>query len=307
MHYLITGGCGFIGSHLVDSLLASGHRVSVLDDLSSGKRENLADGATLIEGDITTPNIFDNLIKDIDGCFHLAAIASVQRSQDEWLRCHQVNLSGTVALFDALMRENKTIPVVYASSAAAYGDCPDIPLKETSHCSPCSAYGADKLSCEYHARIATNMFNIPTIGLRFFNVYGPRQDPASPYSGVISIFAHRMKQHADVIIHGDGEQARDFIYVGDIITVLTTAMQKLESKELRCDVFNACTGKNISVNALAKVMMDVTASRSVISHGPAREGDIRVSLGDGSHAQTALGFTPQTRLEDGLTITLESL
>ncbi|MCE2927875.1 MAG: NAD-dependent epimerase/dehydratase family protein [Rickettsiales bacterium] len=300
MHYLVTGGAGFIGSHLVERLIAGGHRITVLDDLSTGKREHIPAGVKLVVGDITTPHIFDTLVGDLDGCFHLAAIASVERSKLEWLRTHQVNLGGTIALFEALARAEKKIPVVYASSAASYGDCPDNPLSETSMPMPRSSYGADKLACEWHARIASQMFGIPTMGLRFFNVYGPRQDPSSPYSGVISIFAHRMLKGDVVTIYGDGEQQRDFVFVDDVAEALSRAMTSLHHKTMHCGVCNVSTGIGHSVIALAKLMSELTSSTSIITHGPARSGDVRLSIGDPAHARDLIGFNATTSLRSGL-------
>src|SRR5262249_23178284 len=162
-HYLVTGGCGFIGSHLVDLLVRKGHSITVIDDLSTGKLEHLNAGARLINADITTPGIFDSLVATVDGCFHLAAIVSVPKSTEEWIRSHEVNQGGTVALFDALTHCRRTIPVVFASSAAVYGDCSDVPLNEYSPCVPMSPYGVDKLACEWQGRIATTIHGIPAI------------------------------------------------------------------------------------------------------------------------------------------------
>ncbi|MBY0407008.1 MAG: NAD-dependent epimerase/dehydratase family protein, partial [Rickettsiales bacterium] len=187
MHYIITGGAGFIGSYLMRRLLAAGHRLSVVDDLSSGKRENLPEGVEFIQADITTPGSLGTLLDTADGCFHLAAIVSVQRSQEEWLRTHQVNLGGTVALLDALRRSQRKVPFVFASTAAVYGTAQP-PHTEQAVCVPLSAYGADKLACECNSRLTSELYHIPTIGLRLFNVYGPGQDASSPYSGVISLF-----------------------------------------------------------------------------------------------------------------------
>ncbi len=307
MHYLVTGGCGFIGSHLLESLLAAGHTATVIDDLSTGKRENLPAGVTLIQGDITTAGIFDDMLKTADGCFHLAAIASVQKSKEEWLRTHQVNLGGTIALFDAIIKSGRKIPVVFASSAAVYGANSDVPLKETALCEPLSAYGADKHACEPNARIATELHGIPTAGMRFFNVYGPRQDPYSPYSGVISIFAGRMKNNQPLAIFGDGEQSRDFIFVKDVVLALTKAMAVLESGALKHGIFNVCTGIETTVNQLAQLLKNMTQSTSTIQHGQARDGDIRISLGDTSKIQQALGFKATTLLADGLKQTVEYL
>ncbi|MGH7152360.1 MAG: NAD-dependent epimerase/dehydratase family protein, partial [Acetobacteraceae bacterium] len=183
--WLVTGGAGFIGSHLCDALLRRGDAVRVLDDLSTGKRENLPAGAELMIGDIADPAAVERALAGVDGCFHLAAIASVARGIDDWLGTHCTNLTGTITVFDAVRRH--PVPVIYASSAAVYGDCPAQPLTERAPTAPLSAYGADKLGCELHARVARQVHGITTVGLRFFNVYGPRQDPDSPYSGVISI------------------------------------------------------------------------------------------------------------------------
>ena len=261
--------------------------------------------AKLLVGDITTPGIFNDIAAQVDGCFHLAAIVSVQKSTEEWLRTHQVNLSGMVALLDALAFGEHKIPVVFASSAAVYGDCSDIPLKETAHTTPLSAYGADKLGCELHAAVAASVHGIPAIGLRFFNVYGPRQDPYSAYSGVISIFADRMKQHLPVTIYGDGEQSRDFIYVGDVVNALAASMQRLESRQLVHGVFNVCTGRQVSINELASMISTITTSRLAITHAAARAGDIRFSLGNPSSARQSLGVQASVSLHDGLRKTLE--
>ena len=213
--FLVTGGAGFIGSHLVHALLEEGHAVRVLDDLSSGHRENLPQQVELAEADVTDPAAVESAIDDVDGCFHLAAIASVARSHRDWLRSHQVNLTGTINVFDRARpsRRRRELPVVYASTAAIYGNCGSFPVDEESPAAPLSAYGADKHACELHARVAGAIHGVPTIGLRFFNLYGPRQDPLSPYSGVISIFADRLLRGEPVEILGDGEQARDFTFI----------------------------------------------------------------------------------------------
>ena len=192
--YLITGGCGFIGSHLAEDLLAQGHSVRVIDNLSTGKISNLPASRVptdceLVIGDITDKARLEQCFDGVDYCFHLAAIASVQLSNEDWAGTHQVNLTGSINVFDAArMRQ---VPVVYASSAAVYGDNAESPLTESAVLRPLTAYGADKLGSELHARVASFVHSVPTTGLRFFNVYGPRQDSSSPYSGVISIFAEK--------------------------------------------------------------------------------------------------------------------
>lgn len=303
MHYLVTGGCGFIGAHLVERLLADKHIVTVIDDLSTGKRDNIPAGVRLIRGDITLPGVFDKLVRDIDGCFHLAAIASVTRSQNDWLRTHQVNLGGTVALFDALVRTNK-VPVVFASSAAVYGDNPDMPINENAWCKPLSAYGTDKLGCELHALTAIRNHRLPVTGLRFFNVYGERQDPSSPYSGVISVFADRMSKNLPVNIYGDGEQVRDFVYVRDVVDAMALAMKRLHKNRNDSGIFNIATGTPTSINQLANVILGITRSHSAIIHAPARDGDIRISVGSTDCARDKLGFVARTGLAEGLCKTI---
>ena len=220
--FLVTGGAGFIGSHLVHALLDDGHAVRVLDDLSNGHRKNLPQHVELTEADVTDPAAVESALDGVDGCFHLAAIASVARSHREWLRTHQVNLTGTINVFDQARpsRLRREVPVVYASTAAIYGNCGSFPVDEESPAAPLSAYGADKHACELHARVAGAIHGVPTVGLRFFNLYGPRQDPLSPYSGVISIFADRLRRGEPVEIFGDGEQARDFTYISDAVGAL---------------------------------------------------------------------------------------
>jgi UDP-glucose 4-epimerase len=227
--YLVTGGAGFIGSHLVDSLMADGHAVRVLDDMSSGSADNLPGRAELQVADVTDPDAVGRALEGVDGCFHLAAIASVERGHKDWLRSHTVNLSGTIAVFEAACRAQRVcgqrLPVVYASSAAVYGNPRELPISEQTPTCPTSAYGVDKLGCDLHAAVAGRIHEMSTIGLRFFNIYGPRQDPHSSYSGVISIFCERISRLLPVDLHGDGGQVRDFVFVDDAVRALRRAMQ----------------------------------------------------------------------------------
>ena len=197
--FLVTGGCGFIGSHLVDALLAQGDKVRVLDDLSTGRLANLAHGADLVRGSVTDAALVRRACEGVDGVFHLAAIASVTRCTEDWIGAHAVNLSGTVTVLDAARRGGQ-LPVVYASSAAVYGDTVADRLSERTPPAPKSAYGADKLGSELHAGVAQASFGVPTLGLRLFNVYGPRQDGSSPYSGAISAFCERLGRGASITI-----------------------------------------------------------------------------------------------------------
>jgi UDP-glucose 4-epimerase len=304
--FLVTGGAGFIGSHLVRALLDEGHTVRVLDDFSSGQRNNVPRQVELIEADVTDPAAVDGALDGVDGCFHLAAIASVGRSHREWLRTHQVNLTGTINVFDQAQpsRRGREISVVYASTAAIYGNCGSFPVDEESPAAPLSAYGADKHACELHARVAGAIHGVPTVGLRFFNLYGPRQDPLSPYSGVISIFADRLLRGEPVEIFGDGEQARDFTYISDAVYALRRAMRAATTSAF---VFNVCTGKAASIRGLAQTMAELCRTELIVHRRPARCGEVRISIGDPQRATEQLGFTAQTTLSEGLATTLNLL
>ena len=301
---LVTGGAGFLGSHLVDALLRQGHLVRVLDDLSSGHRQNLPRQIEFLHGDITDPATVEEAFEGIDACFHLAAIASVVRSNREWLRTHEVNLTGTLNIFNQVrrLRHRREIPIVYASSAAIYGNCGTVPIGEDAPVAPLSAYGADKSACELHARVAGAVHKIPTIGLRFFNLYGPRQDAQSPYSGVIALFADRLRLGEPVEIFGDGEHVRDFTYVGDAVGALDRA---LAAASTSAPVFNICTGKGTSVRALAETMAKLYQTDITAYYRPARSGDVRISVGNPRRAAEQLGFKAETVLSDGLAITLD--
>ena len=285
--YLVTGGAGFIGSHLCDALIARGDWVRVLDDLSTGHLSNLPAGVDFHKGDIADPDAAAQATEGVDGCFHLAAIASVERGVTDWTGTHRANLTGTIEIFDAL--RHLKIPVVYASSAAVYGDCQTIPIPEDADRRPLSAYGADKYGCELHARVASHVHGIPTTGLRFFNVYGPRQDPRSPYSGVISIFCQRIGDGAPIAIFGDGGQTRDFVHVSDVVAALLAAMALRPADS---PVFNVCTGHATSVLDLAHLIADLAGKPLNHSFQPPRAGEIRHSLGDPTRLRATL-FTPQ--------------
>ena len=304
--YLVTGGCGFIGSHLVETLQAQGHFVRVFDDLSTGKRENIDSRAELVVGDVGDFDTVAACMKDMDGCFHLAAIASVQRSTEQWLACHRTNLGGTIAVLDAAHKvRGQACPVVFASSAAIYGKNSDIPLREAAATAPTSAYGADKLGSEQHGAVAAGLFGMGVTGMRFFNVFGPRQDPSSPYSGVISIFCDRIAAGRPISIFGDGLQSRDFIYVSDVVRFLIAAMQN--SRPGAFNVFNVCTGREITLLDLALAIMKITGNEVAIQHGAPRMGDIRHSLGDPSRAAVLLKVKAEIGIFSGLAGTLREL
>ncbi len=305
-NYLVTGGCGFIGSNLVDALIAAGHNVRVIDNLSTGHKENLHPQAELIIGDICDVGLVEKSMANFDGCFHLAAIASVERSVEHWIETHKVNLTGTISIFEAARQaKNGTpIPVVYASSAAIYGDNASMPLSEKETPRPLTAYGADKLACELHARVGALVHDVRSTGLRFFNVYGPRQDPKSPYSGVISIFIDRIMRGESIKIFGDGGQCRDFIYVGDVVKFLMAGMHQ---SAIQHEVVNVCTGRMVTINQLAQTISSLAGQVLNVDQQPGRNGDIRVSLGDPERAIRNLGIQADVLLSDGLRKTMNAV
>lgn len=301
--YLVTGGCGFIGSHLAEGLIRSGHQVRILDNLSSGKRENSPSGAELVIGEITDRALVGSCTDGMDGVFHLAAIASVDASRRDWLGSHAVNLTGTINVFDAARRDGRPgARVVYASSAAVYGDIAGVPATEADLPRPTNSYGADKLGSELHGRVASLLYQVPTVGLRLFNVYGPRQDPSSPYSGVISIFADRLRRKAPVTILGDGSQVRDFVAVSDAVAFFMAAMA---AEGAAGEVFNVCTGRGTTILDLAHLMADRLGVAPELRMEPARPGDIRTSTGDPTRAARVLHCKARLSVRQGLAAMLD--
>jgi UDP-glucose 4-epimerase len=301
--YLITGGAGFIGSHLCERLLVGGHAVRVIDDLSTGSRRNLPASIELIVGDAADPAIVGKAVEQVDGIFHLAAIASIERSHEHWVEVHRVNQTAALVVLDAARLAGR-IPVVLASSAAVYGDSDDLPLRETGVPRPVSAYGADKLGCELHARVAWIVHGVPTAALRLFNVFGPRQDAGSPYSGVTAIFADRIRRGEAPIVYGDGQQTRDFIYVADVTRHLEAAMNSLASKP-RSVVCNVCTGRAVTIQALAHHISDLLGRSGLgVKFAPPRTGDLRHSRGDPRRAMHELNVRPEIGLHCGLSALL---
>jgi UDP-glucose 4-epimerase len=299
--YVVTGGAGFIGSHLTDALLAAGHTVRVIDDLSTGHRTNLDSRAELIVADICDAGALRAALAGAAGCYHLAAIASVARANEDWAGTHRVNLTGTIQVLDACRAGH--LPVVYASSAATYGNVGDAVAHEALPCAPQTAYGADKYGSELHAAVGWGVHGVPSFGLRFFNVYGPRQDPNSPYSGVISIFADRIGRGAGITVHGDGQQTRDFVFVADVVAHLTAAMAYL-GRTPGAWVSNVCTGRETSILQLAETLGQIAGRPPAIAKGPARAGDIRRSVGAPARARQMLGVSAEVLLADGLAVTM---
>jgi UDP-glucose 4-epimerase len=314
---VVTGGAGFIGSHTVDRLVELGHRVIVLDDFRTGKRANLArwldpkhafDGAEpaveIVTCDVSH-GIFAALAPltdrygKVERIVHLAAQVSVVHSVANPLVDMSVNYGGTLHVLE-YARAAGVAKVVFASSAAVYGDVSELPVSEDVLKQPVSPYGIDKLASEFALDYYASVHGVPTTALRFFNVYGPRQDPSSPYSGVISIFADRARAGRPLIIFGDGGQTRDFVYVGDVVRAITAALGDGNSRV----VANVGTGGEISVLELARTIVDLCGGRSEIQHAPARSGEILKSRARVDRLRDAFGVVAQTALVDGLRATL---
>lgn len=304
--FLVTGGCGFIGSHLVDQLLRQGHRVRVLDDLSSGRTHNLAPEAELILGDVADPALTAMAMGGVMGCFHLAACDS----EDDWLAAHRTNHVGTLTVFEAA--RTRSVPVVYASSAAVYGESTDPRQSEMSATKPLDSLAADKLGCELHGRIAAMTHGVPTAALRFFDVYGPRQDTGSLGAGIIRTFTTCALAGQPMKLEGDGEQVRDFIFVTDAVAHLTAAMDRLlerqrDRRPAAAGIFNVCTGQPTRFRDLAALIARLCGRQPQLRMMPARDNDIRRLLGDPTAAIRHLRVAATTPLEDGLRMTLTRL
>ena len=296
---LVTGGCGFIGSHVVDALVARGDSVCVVDNLSSGTRDYLPEGVEFIEGDIADASLIADAMQGCDGCVHLAAIASVPMCRDAWTDSHRTNVLGTTTIFDAAAKALPCVPVVYASSAATYGNNLNLPLSESDTPAPLTSYGMDKWVNERYADMARQTYGLASVGLRFFNVYGARQNPSSPYSGVISLFADAAKHNRPITLFGDGLQTRDFIHVSDIVALILSALGHASTKG-GAEVVNGCTGKQASLLDLIAALNELHGITLDVTHAPARAGDIKHSLGNPEHANSLLGVTATTPLLEGL-------
>ena len=297
--YLVTGGSGFIGSHICEGLIGAGHSVRVLDNLSSGRRENLKplEGEIeFIEGDILDQDTLYSAMKGVEIVLHQAAIASVKISMDQPLIEHQTNSFGTLSILEAA-RKADVRRVVFAASASAYGNDPTIPKRECMLPKPVSPYAISKVSGEYYCRFYSREYGIESICLRYFNVFGPRQDPASPYSGVISIFVREMLKKKPPIIFGDGLQTRDFVYVKDIVSA-----NMLACKISRADgqIYNIGSGHSTDLLQLITVLNQIMGTTIVPEMASERAGDIRASLADINFARIDLGYEPSANLEFGL-------
>lgn len=298
---LVTGGAGFIGSNLVRALLENENLVRVLDNYSTGKKENLTDlDIDLVVGDIRDPEIVRKVVHGIDTIFHLAAFISVPASIEDPLACYEINLMSSVNLMWAAYQAGVN-RVVLASSSAVYGETEHV-VDEASPCHPLSPYAASKLAMEQVAKLFTHSYELPTVSLRLFNVYGPRQSPDSQYAAAIPLFIQALQSGQSPTIHGDGKQTRDFVFVGDVVRAILLAAERDEAVG---GVFNIGGGKSVSILELVQPLQRIFADGPQPVFSPPRPGDIRFSEADISLAERSLGYRPMIDLEEGLKVTVQ--
>lgn len=297
--YLVTGGAGFIGSNLVRALLARNEQVRVLDDFSTGRRANLEDVAgeiDLVESDVCDPDTVQRAMRGVDYCLHLAAIPSVPRSVADPLRSNRVNVEGTLNVFLAA-RDANVKRVVYASSSSVYGNARPGPLNEDLPRAPVSPYGVSKAAVEMYAETFSRLYDLELVGLRYFNVFGPHQDPDSPYAAVIPIFIRALRAGRRPPVHGDGRQSRDFTYVDNVVEA---NLQACACSERIAGIYNAACGASASVLDLVEMLNTLLGTRLEPEFLPARPGDIRDSRADIGRARQAFGYAPRVSLREGL-------
>jgi UDP-glucose 4-epimerase len=298
MKYLVTGGCGFIGSHICEELLAGGHEVRALDNLSSGYEENIAGlEVEFVRGDVRDLAAVTAAAAGCDGVFHQAAMVSVPESVEKPLECNAINVTGTLNVLLAA-REGGVRRVLLASSAAVYGNDPELPKREEMLPGPVSPYALGKLAGEYYLQVFAELYGVQTVALRYFNVFGPRQDPTSMYSGVISKFADVLRAGGSPTVFGDGEQTRDFVFVRDVVAANLLAMSS--ARVGRGEVFNVGTGERTSLLQLIETLARIFGREVKPGFAPERVGDIKHSVSDISRAGRVLGYRPRTSLEAGL-------
>jgi len=303
---LVTGGAGFIGSHLTDGLLAAGFAVRVLDDFSSGRESNIAHALgdiELLRGDLADPATAARACAGVDVVFHEGAIPSVPRSVAEPVRTNRANVDGTLNVLESA-RQAGVRRVVFAASSSAYGDTEELPKIETMPPNPRSPYALQKFTGEVYCRLYHELYGLETVALRYFNVFGPRQDPKSEYAAVVPRFATACLRGEPARINGDGEQSRDFTFVADTVRANLLAA---DAPAASGKVINIAGGRRISLNELLAALQSITDSKVAPIHGPERVGDVRHSLADLGRARTLLGFEPQIALADGLRHTVQSL
>jgi nucleoside-diphosphate-sugar epimerase len=296
--YLVTGGAGFIGSHLAEELVRRGHTVRVADSLITGKRGNLAHvpGVELLEGDLAEESFARRAADGMDYVLHQAAITSVPRSVKDPIASNRANVDGTLNVLVAA-RDAGVKRLVFAGSSSAYGDTPTLPKREDMPNNPLSPYALQKVIGEQYLQMFTTLYGLETVSIRYFNVFGPRQDPTSPYSGVISVFATALLEQRSPTIYGDGEQTRDFTYVANVVDGVLRAC---EAKGASGEVINVATGGRISLNQLFATMRDLIGSNVKPTYVETRTGDVRDSQADIAKARRILGYEPAVSFEQGL-------
>jgi UDP-N-acetylglucosamine/UDP-N-acetyl-alpha-D-glucosaminouronate 4-epimerase len=301
--YLVTGGAGFIGSHLVEELVRRGERLRVIDNLSTGKRQNIAHLASVdfVEGDLADPEVARRAVKDVDYVLHQAAIPSVPRSVQDPITSNRANIDASLNVLVAA-RDAGVKRIVYAGSSSAYGDTPTLPKVESMSAAPLSPYALQKLVGEQYCQMFTRLYGLETVTIRYFNVFGPRQDPSSPYSGVISLFISALCDGRQPTIFGDGEHTRDFTYVANVVDGVLRACT---AERANGEVINVATGGRISLNTLFKTIRDLVAANVDPIHAAPRAGDVKDSQADISKARRILGYQPIVSFEDGLARTVE--
>ncbi len=304
--YLVTGIAGFIGSSLAHALLARGERVRGIDNFVTGKAENIAPIASrveMIEADINDAAAVARACRGVDYIFHQAAIPSVPRSVQNPAESNRANVDGTLSLLIAA-RDAKVKRVVYASSSSLYGDTPTLPKHEGMLPNPISPYAVAKLTGEYYMASFYRVYGLETVSLRYFNVFGPRQDPTSQYSGVLAKFIPRMLRDEQPTIYGDGQQSRDFTYIDNVVHANLLACHAPAAQVAGC-AFNTATGRRITLNETYGILQKLTGYSGPPEYGPERTGDIKHSLADVSRAQKAFGYQPLVAVEQGLAKTVE--
>jgi UDP-glucose 4-epimerase len=302
---LVTGGAGFIGGHLVEGLLAAGFRVRVLDDFSSGREENLracAGRVELLRGDVRDEALLGRAVAGVEVVFHEAAVPSVPRSVAEPLRTNSVNVEGTLRVLEAARRAGVR-RLVYAASSSAYGDTPKLPKEETMPANPRSPYALQKYAGEVYCRLYSELYGLETVALRYFNIYGPRQDPQSQYAAVIPRFVVACLAGERPVIYGDGEQTRDFTMVADAVRANLLAADAADASGAVC---NIAAGRRTSLNRLFELVRELTGAAVEPRYEAAREGDVRDSLASLERAETILGYRPEVDLREGLRRTVAS-
>jgi len=302
---LVTGGAGFIGSHIAAALLESGARVRVIDNLSTGYEKNIkaiGSDVDFVRGDVGDEQALNKVLSDVELIFHEAAIPSVPRSVDRPTETHQASVDATFKLLLAA-RDHKVRRVIYAASSSAYGDQPDLPKREDMRPAPLSPYAVAKLVGEYYCQVFTRVYGLETVSLRYFNVFGPRQDPTSQYSGVISRFMSALLTGTQPVIYGDGEHSRDFTYISNVIDA---NLRAAESASAVGEIMNIANGQRTTLNELLEVMKAVTGKSKVTARYEApRAGDVRDSLADLTRARGLLRYEPRVSLEEGLKLTFD--